>query len=372
MINFPTLFKKTATGAIQMWAVQVEHDTIITHFGHHKGQRQTTKDVIKSGKSIGKKNETDVEEQALKEAQSRWEKKKKSGYVESLADAKADKVDEIIEGGVVPMLAKVYEDYAEVIKYPVFMQPKLDGARMLAVFDKTGSVSLWSRTRKRITSVPHIEKTLEALGLNSVVLDGELYQNNLKHDFEKLMSAARKQKPTPESALLEYHIYDIVSPSGFEKRVCELYSLLEMAIPPIHIVETHTVETDELRDFLFERFTNRGYEGAMIRSPGTHYEHKRSAQLLKMKKMQDAEFEIVGLEEGRGKLAGHVGAFICKTKSGKEFNVKMMGSLDKLKEYWESDTDYSGKMLTVKYQSLTAYGVPRFPVGLRIRESEDL
>jgi len=365
--QLPTLYKKTATGAIQFWAVQIEDKTILTSFGQVDGKSQLTKDVIKSGKSEGKKNATSAAQQALKEAEARWNKKKKSGYVISIENAEADKVDALIEGGILPMLAKEYGDYASKLVFPVLVQPKLDGARMLAMFDAKGKVSLWSRTRKRITSVPHIAKYLEALGLKNTTLDGELYSNKLSNDFEKLMSAARKQKPSPESAQLEYHIYDVVLGAGFESRLKQLYDMLEMAIPPIHFVETHTANSEEEIQGFYSRFMQRGYEGAMIRMPNVKYENKRSSQLLKLKEFHDAEFEIVGLEEGRGKLAGHCGAFVCKTKSGETFNAKMSGKTEKLKAYWDDKENLIGKMLTVKYQSLTGYGIPRFPVGMRVK-----
>jgi hypothetical protein len=83
--------------------------------------------------------------------------------------------------------------------------------------------------------------------------------------------------------------------------------------------------------------------------------------------MQDAEFVIVGVEEGKGKLAGH-GIMQCKTDKGLEFAVKMKGRTDNLKDYLEHPEKYIGKQLTVQYQNLHVTGIPRFPVGLRIRE----
>lgn len=82
------------------------------------------------------------------------------------------------------------------------------------------------------------------------------------------------------------------------------------------------------------------------------------------------EFDIIGIEEGRGKLSGHVGAFVCMTDEGQEFKAKMSGSTEKLKEYFENHDLWKKKQLTVQFQDLTAYGLPRFPVGLRIKEME--
>src|SRR5690606_25900914 len=117
------------------------------------GAMQTTSESIKSGKNQGRKNETGAEEQAQKEAKSRWDKKKKSGYVGSITAAEQGALGDEIEGGIVPMLAKVYEEHSMKLKgREVAVQPKLDGGRMIAVIDRDGAVSLWTRTRKRIYS----------------------------------------------------------------------------------------------------------------------------------------------------------------------------------------------------------------------------
>lgn len=75
----------------------------------------------------------------------------------------------------------------------------------------------------------------------------------------------------------------------------------------------------------------------------------------------------VGCEEGRGKLAG-AAIFVCKTSKGDVFNVKMKGSIDKLRAIWQARESYVGKLLTVQYQELTTAGIPRFPIGARLKE----
>lgn len=370
--SLPVLFKKTATGAIQKWMIGVEGTTIVTIYGQVGGAIQTTRDLIKSGKNQGRKNETAAEEQATKEAFSRWEKKKKSGYVISIAAAKAGEVDEIIEGGASPMLAKVYQDYENKISGRVAIQPKLDGARMICVIGNRGEVSLWTRTRKRIYSMEHIEESVAELAYKrswrNMVLDGEAYNHDLKNSFEKLMSAFRKDNPTPEAQKLEYHVYDVMSDECFSMRSKILGDINLYGGRHIWAVETHFVEgKDRIKEY-YKKWVEMGYEGAMVRLLGEGYKNKRSGQLLKLKEFLDAEFIIIGVEEGRGKLAGHAGNFICKTKSGKEFGVKMSGETSFLKTIFDNQEEYIGQLLTVKYQGLTSDGIPRFPVGLRIRE----
>ncbi len=372
--KLPRLFKKTSTGAIQQWDISVEDTTIVTTYGQVGGKMQTTRDVVKTGKNQGRKNATEADEQAMKEANNKWLKQKKSGYVESIKAAESGETDDIIEGGIIPMLAKNYEDYATkiVAEEEFAMQPKLDGARMICVIED-GEVSLWTRTRKRITSCVHIEQQMKKVAakmkLKNAILDGEAYNHDLKNDFEALMSAFRKDKPTPEALELQYHVYDQVSDKCFKTRIGELSNLILFGGELIQLVDTQF--STNLADVLYthNEFVGKGYEGVMIRALGRPYENKRSSQLLKLKTFIDSEFEIIDLEEGRGKLAGHCGAFVCKTADGKnKFNVKMSGDTAILATYWQNKEDYVGRLLTVKYQSMTKEQIPRFPVGLRIRD----
>lgn len=368
------LYKKTASGAIQEWLIATDDTTIITTYGQRGGKMQTASDSVKSGKNLGRKNATDRATQAIAEAQAQWLKKKKAGYVESLKDAESGKVDSIIAGGILPMLAKVYQEHSKKIKGRVAVQPKLDGGRMLCTIGADGAVSLWTRTRKRIYSMQHIEEKMAAIaqkrGWKNMVLDGEAYNHSLKNDFEKLMSAFRKEEPTPEAQQLQYHVYDVVSELPFDKRIGPLSEIALFGGSIVQAVDTHFTNSEEHIMALNSRWVQMGFEGTMVRMLDRGYENKRSDQLLKLKDFLDAEYEIVGIEEGRGKLSGHAGCFTCQTKDGKKFGAKLVGELSFLKTVFENQDEYIGKLLTVKYQGLTSDGIPRFPVGMRLRGEE--
>lgn len=363
--RFPVLYKKTSTGKIQSWEVWVEGATMFSLSGQVGGAQTPSEDTIKEGKNVGKANETTPEEQAVLEAKARWTGKLKKGYVEKLVDAKDGKVNDIIEGGYLPMLAKEYKD----TEFPFAVQPKLDGIRCPVT-----ETSTWTRTRKPIRSVPHINHALHQLKNAHDQLDGELYNHAFHNDFEKITHIVNQKKDVdPEHTLVEYHIYDMPSDKPFIERNKDLKELFKK-IPkksPLKLVETIIVHDElELNDAL-ERFLAEGYEGAMARPLNGAYEYKRSGNLMKLKKFEDAEFEIIGVEEGRGKLQGHVGAFICKTKDGTEFKAKMAGEIIHLKRHFENQEKLIGKKLTVKFQGLTGKNkVPRFPVGKAIRDYE--
>src|ERR1700687_1443416 len=361
-MKFPTLYKKTSTGAIQEWTIFLRGHVdlapsvaIYTRFGQVDGEIQETFDLIKKGKNIGKKNETTPEQQAISEAKSKWEKQKKKGYVESIESAEAEEIDILIEGGISPMLAHSYKKHNDKIKYPAFVQPKLDGIRCIAIL-KDGKCTLWSRTRKAITSMPHIVAEIEALSIpEDVILDGELYNEKFKNNFEHIVHLVRQEEPDLHCTDGESHIYDLaVHNLDFEHRMRWINTNLghkkHTDTPHIVLVSTKMVANENEVTDAFLEFCSLGYEGAMLRNSAGKYVNKRSYDLLKIKEMLDSEFEIVGIEEGRGKLSGHVGAFICKTLDGLEFKAKMSGDTENLKKYFDNHSLWENKHLTVQYQ----------------------
>jgi DNA ligase 1 len=378
-MKFPTLYKKTSTGAIQQWTIGVINQRgsataacIVTEYGQVDGKIQTTSDLISVGKNIGKKNETSARWQAELEAKATWEKKKKNGYVESIKDAQNDKTDDLIEGGVLPMLAKKFSEQANKIKYPCYTQPKLDGIRCIAIV-KDGACTLWSRTRKQIKSCPHIVQELEAaFETVDIILDGELYNHDFKSNFEHIVHLVRQDKnPDPQHTDVQYHVYDIIQNDVFGNRNVRINRIFEnFEFYSIKCVLTFTVYSeDEVMDF-FEKFRKLGYEGSMLRNSESLYVNKRSNDLQKVKEFDDGEFKITGIKEGRGKLAGHA-IFICAMTNGDEFEAKLKGDTSRLKEYFDNHSLWKGKQLTVQYQGLTGKNkVPRFPVGVAIRDYE--
>jgi DNA ligase-1 len=376
---FPTLYKKGSTGAIQFWEIQADQVSnsgrITTTYGQlGTDSPQVTRDLVLAGTNVGKKNERTPYAQAEFEAEAKWTKQKKKGYVESKEAAESGEVDAVIEGGITPMLAQKYADHADKMPWPAYVQPKLDGIRCIAIVED-GSCSLWTRTRKLITSCPHIEEQVEEIarraGVTHLMLDGELYNHELKADFEKIVSAVRKKEPSAESlTLVQYHVYDIPTGSPFAHRNAALEAFFKEPMKYVKLVETHLIDPDGLQGW-FDHWRAAGYEGAMVRDAGKGYENKRSYSLLKVKEFDDAEFRMIDAVEGRGKLMGHVGAFVCEMPGGTTFECKMSGDTEKLREYWQDHSLWKGKLLSVKYQGLTTTNkVPRFPVGVAIRDYE--
>lgn len=371
MKTLPTLFKKTSTGAIQMWSIGVDDNLIVVHHGQKDGKIQRSEETIKDGKNVGRSNETTPAEQALAEATSKWEGKIKKGYVEDISRASAGEKD--IDGGYDCMLAHKFTDQGHKILYPAYTQPKLNGHRCLAVIDN-GVATLWTRTRKPITSSPHIVAELELLyPSGSHEVDGELYNHAYKDNFEALASMIRQEVPAKNHTEVQYHVYDKPSDSHFCSRIESLagsihgYEKKNGLLSYIKFTDTVLVASEEEMMAAFEAFTKLGYEGSMARNYKGAYQGKRSYDLQKVKDFLDDDFSIVGIKEGRGSYA-ECGIFICKASNGETFDVKMRGPKERLKEFLADPTTWQGKTLVVKYQYISKYGIPIFPVGERFKD----
>jgi ATP-dependent DNA ligase len=343
------------------------------------GKMVRSTDRIKSGKNIGTKIETTTTEQAEKEALSKYNKKLNKDYrtsIEELGNAGDAKVAN--DGGYLPMLAKKYETGK--MTFPCFAQKKLDGLRCTSK-KNDGIVTLWFRSGKQITTMKHIEDQLNKVMVNGEIWDGELY--NHEDDFNEICGAIRRDKNIKkEDALkVQYWIYDapracnrdnitiMLEDQKYYRRMDKIWYNVDIKMQKhLFVVETYTINSEEQMIGLFGQFIQEGYEGIMLRAIDMTYKQSRSSELLKYKEFNEAEFEIVGYEEGRGVLKGCVGAFVLKMEDNKTFNAKLRGRgvNDLLKEYFENP-NFIGKMMTVKYQGLSPDGIPRFPVGKVIR-----
>ena len=387
-MKLPKLYKLTSTGKIQEWEISTEENTIVVVQGQIKGKKQIYRQVIARGKNLKRANSTTPTQQAEAEAKAKWEKKHKKDYHLTI-EACHTKDKRANLGGYLPMLAQSYNKHADRhLTYPCYVQPKLDGLRCIATKDKQG-VKLWFRSGKEIITMGRIAKDLENYMKDGDIFDGELYSHG--EEFNNFTGAIRANKNlNPEiTEKIKYHMYDfpringLVEKDSYKKRF-ENPSLFGVGSKNLVVVGTYEVKNFKEAMDLYKQFIEDGYEGIMFRNIDMPYEQKRSYNLLKYKEFIEDEFTIIGAEEGKGILAGHVGSFICRIEAnrtlkdigGKSFKfenspgaikAKMDGKTEYLKHLFNNPDEYLGKPLTIKYQNLSKDGIPRFPVGKAIR-----
>lgn len=275
-----------------------------------------------------------------------------------------------------PMLAKDHKDHAGKLTFPVYVQPKLDGVRMVAGhFDGPGNaVAFRSRGDKNASQGVHedLRRTIASRLPPGVVLDGEMYAHGIA--FQDLVH--RYKKPGADERLA-YHVFDLFDARepdmGFSERLrwlTEIVGPMARDSPAfVVLVPTKVVRSQSEFDAAHEAFVAQGYEGTIVRSGSAKYHMGRTADLLKRKDFDTDEFTIVGAKSGKG---AHLGAVVwdLATPSGARFHATMKAPLDERRQMYADRKKYLGKALTVQYQGTSKDGIPRFPVGLAIRDYE--
>ncbi|KVR95825.1 ATP-dependent DNA ligase [Burkholderia vietnamiensis] len=284
----------------------------------------------------------------------------------------------------------------ELIKFPVYASPKIDGIRCVFF----GGVA-YSRSLKPIPN-PNVQAYARAFselleGLDGEITVGSPTDPNCMQNSMAVMSKTAKPEFT-------FHVFDTYWPgvdfSGrmlkVEQHIAEFYVRypeVDIRLVPQHYCVTH----DEL-DSLESRFLADGYEGMMIRSHKGIYKCGRSTEreggLVKVKRFVDAEAVVIGFEEemhngnectrdalGRTERSsvasglvgkGTLGALCCRSGEGVEFNIGTGFSADMRRDLWNTRDSLVGRFVTFKYFSHGVKEAPRHPVFKSFRAPEDM
>ena len=273
----------------------------------------------------------------------------------------------------------------------LYSQPKLDGVRCLIQANVKRhilspdlneiEVIAYSRTGKEWKNINHILEQLIPFfkEFPEVVLDGELYNHNLRDNFEKIISLVRKTKPTDEDRVesaekVQFHCYDIVNEDwNFFDRSYFVQSHFAYyghhQCDSVRAVDHGLVFNSEEVEVAHEEFLDRGYEGSILRK-NENYECKRSWTLMKVKDFSDAEATIIGWAEGKGKRMGTIGKFQAVDTDGNEFGMPVMDNFSYLQENFKKMQGWVGKTATFTYFERTKKGSYRHPLFKSIRDYE--
>ena len=283
-----------------------------------------------------------------------------------------------------PMLAHKYDKSRVDWSQPVYMQPKLDGVRCLIQYEvfpiSQGGARIvaYSRTGKEFMNIEHIKTDLELFFEQQpdVILDGELYNHDLRDDFEKIISLVRKQKPTDEDKsnarkLIQFHCYDYIETVMNQPYSYRMNQLLcsNIYTTSVRYVESKRVATPAIVKIAHQTNLDRGYEGSIMRLDGK-YKHGRSHDLMKFKDFNDTEATIVDWVEGKGKRVGTIGKFIAIDSEGIRFGMPVMDKFKYLQENFEEMQGWVGKTATFTYFERTKANSYRHPLFKALRNYE--
>ena len=286
------------------------------------------------------------------------------------------------------MLADDSAKHEKKLKGKVFLEPKLDGVRVVAICDvDRDEVTLMSRNGKELANFPHINQQfddmLDQLS-ESMVFDGEIMSEN----FQVLMREIhRKDGAKTEDAVL--NLFDCLTlkefkMGGSKTPIIERKKMLEGFRLGNNMQRVEYVECDLTEDR--DRFldynklcVDKGYEGIMVKPITGAYECKRSTLWLKVKPFIEVSLTVVDTEEGTGRNAGKLGALIVEgTDMGKFIRTNVgSGLTDKDREsYWADKDRLIGQVVEIRADAITQnqdavneYSL-RFPRFLRFRGFE--
>lgn len=370
--RLPTLYSRTSVGKVQEWTIIVNGDSFYTESGQTDGKKVLSKPTVCKGKNVGKANATTDDEQALSEAQAKWDKKAKTGYTVNI-----DLIDKCI-AYIDPILAKDYKDYKDKFDWSKgwLVQNKYNGVRCTAQLEN-GRVVLRSRKGEEWKTVPHINRDLEAFFKEypHAFLDGELYNYELRKTLNELTSLVRKSSEdelTPElfaqtEKIVFFYVYDgaFFGP-GFEPKdsYTDRKKWIDDNLPKLsktyRYVQTWEVTSEAEMTVLYNGFLEDGEEGAIIRNPKMPYEFgKRTKDLLKYKPVDTDDCLILKMMEGTGNYAGVAKIALVRWK-GMEFNATIIGPQPLGRKILKEKVKWENRVAEFLYNGLTGLGTPNY------------
>jgi ATP-dependent DNA ligase len=417
-IEYPSLFRKDQAEHLRMWQLKIrcikKHtqqkfqtidwdemketqvpilkeyidnlpEDIITEYytltGVQTGKITRSIPTYPDPKNINKKNFRNHLAQAIFECNALYKKKVEQGFVQDLETERL----KISNQPIFPMLAKNYKDYKQKIKFPVYVQPKLDGLRCIAFFDQElKQVRLFTRTKKEYPSNEFndaIKRELVSfLSIRpNLYLDGELYIHGSK--LQTLNHYTRQENLSRDGKQVQYHVYDVYeNETPFKDRLTQLNSIHSNDL--IQVVETQLVQTHQELDSFYEKYIQQGYEGMMIRTQDGPYKGSthsttgtRSEHLLKRKEVFTDEFIVVDYTSGTKGKDMHALVWICQTADKKTFKVvPNLSYEERYQLFKECETDfktkYMNRLLSVEYRNLSIDQVPQHAKAIYFRDVE--
>lgn len=394
-----------------------------TCFQSEGGKLTTSKPtIITEGKNIGKKNETTPFLQALQKLMSDVNKKLKKGAKLEAVNLSPKTFDDLVKEGNyrvnVMTLHDVNKGHWNKIKYPCFIQPKLDGIHLVAVYvpsfssfspfssfsqdekggekggekAETGKIDLFLRGITKKIGQNHIRKALEPIlsleKWRGFYITGEMFTPGLNR--QTITSAITAEDSVEKINFNVFDIFNIDKPLQFHERYkLAVEFVREVSSPYVKIVKAKLVHNREEINKYFEEYLKSGYEGAVLRNYNGLYEfglsrEVRSFDTMKLKNRDDFEFEICGYKQGIGKNKGLI-IFIAKTnlkfietycpsslpsspngEEIKEFAVSPSWPEEERKKKYLIGESFIGKMATISFDSVSNECIPVQPVLIMI------
>ncbi len=233
------------------------------------------------------------------------------------------------------MLAEPMATAAEIAEHfgkRAFAECKYDGVRA-QVHKSKGKVRVYSRRLEDITS--SFPEVVEAVGPaeGEFVLDGEVvpFSEGKPLPFQLLQRRLRRQEDfeaAASKAPVSYFAFDLLLRDGKEtvdlplsERRRQLAKVVEGT--DVRMAESTDVESEGEVERAFRRSRKLGYEGLVVKDPGSPYAMgKRGSGWVKLKEELDTlDVVIVAAEYGHGKRAGVISDYTFAVRDGDDLKT---------------------------------------------------
>lgn len=238
---------------------------------------------------------------------------------------------------------------------------KLNGVR--ATFYKG---RLYARSGVPYEGLDHIVDILTRKEFAGLVFDGELTlldKGDLSDNEAFRKATGIINSDDADKTCICYTIFDIVNTSEFECDKCVMtYKARRTALEAVSglLSDNHVrvlpvlymgTDQSKIPEFL-EQMVKEDKEG-LIANLDVPYKRKRHSGILKIKQFYTMDLPIIGYEEGSGRLADTLGAFILDYQ-GNPVNVGSGFSDEQRVEFWKHRDELIGVLCEVKYKEISS------------------
>ena len=259
-------------------------------------------------------------------------------------------------------LANKYFDKPEYVEGKEFtITTKIDGGRIIAI-KENGIVKFYTRAGQLYEGLVDLEEVLSKCHFDNFALDGEitlLDKGDLssKDQYKQTMKITRKDGEKHGVKML---VFDIMNSTEFKTQRCPVPYIqrqkeLQRVLSGInskyfeHLKPLYSGSDINEINILLNDQVNKGEEGIMININSALYSFKRTNDLLKVKKMNTMDLEVIGFEEGTGNFKGTLGAILCKYRDNYIVKVGSGFKLETRNIVWKNKDDYLGLTAEIQY-----------------------
>lgn len=255
-------------------------------------------------------------------------------------------------------LAKKFQDEVHKLEGKEFvLTEKLDGMRCVLIVEE-GKVKAFSRQGQPILEL--VDIFTEAAQLINGVYDGELLIANAEDykDRNVLQETLKITRKDGVKKNLILHVFDFLTLDEFQNgKSTFTYPARRKAFETIignkfkwiqYLPILYQGKNLDVIPVLLKELEQQGKEGLILNICDSHYETKRTSNLLKIKTMQTFDGMVIGFEEGEGKYQGMLGKVIVDYKG---FMLGCgSGFMDEDRiEIWNHKEKYINKIAEIQY-----------------------